>query len=105
MEPPLRPMLTFHQVLVLRLHACVHSATITLTRRLVILSLWHNAVISTGDGTQSGRTGTSEPVAMAFSIRNSGRLAMPRPARAASTRMVWRFAEKPILGRTIARDP
>jgi len=46
-----------------------------LIRRPVILSLCHNAVISTGDGSQSGRTGTSAPVAMASSIRNSGRLA------------------------------
>jgi len=39
-----------------------------LIRRPVILSLCHNAVISMGDGFQSGRTGTSAPVAMASSI-------------------------------------
>ena len=45
----------------------------------------------------------SAPASMASSIRNSGRLAMPKPARAASARMVWRFAAKPILRRMIAR--
>jgi len=57
------------------------------------------------DGSQSGTTGTSLPVAMTSSIRDLGKLTMPRPAQAASTRMVWRLTARPILGRTIARVP
>src|SRR3954447_17729667 len=82
-------------------HVSVSAATIALIKRLLIGFLCQRTVISTGDGVQAGRARASVPAAKAFPTMNVGRLAMPMPTIAASTRMVWRLAANSIGGDTV----